>query len=87
MGGGDEFQGLDASITIVPSPEVFVETVNWHLRGAEIIYLPNGYKEVEGPAERGPKGPFLPARYEVSHTQATVLAYQVQNPVNSRTPI
>src|SRR5262249_38788562 len=53
----------------------------------EIIYLPNGYKEVEGPAERGPKGPFLPARYEVSHTQATVLAYQVQNPVNSRTQI
>ena len=35
MGGSDEFQGLDASITIVPSPEVFVETVNWHLRGAE----------------------------------------------------
>jgi hypothetical protein len=32
VGGGDEFHGLDASITIVPSPEVLVETVNWHLR-------------------------------------------------------
>ena len=54
---------------------------------SEIIYLPNGDKEVEGPAERGPQGPFLPARHDVSNTQATVLAYQVQNPVNSRTPI
>ena len=36
MGGGDESQGLDASITIVPPPEVCVETVNWHLRGAAI---------------------------------------------------
>src|SRR6266481_8795709 len=35
MGGGDESQGLDALITIVPPPEVCVETVNWHLRGAE----------------------------------------------------
>jgi hypothetical protein len=34
VGGGDESQGLDASITIVPPPEVWVETVNWHLRGA-----------------------------------------------------
>jgi hypothetical protein len=38
VGGGDEFQGLDASITIVPSPEVFVETVNWYLRGAKLPY-------------------------------------------------
>jgi len=36
MGGGDESQGLDALITIVPPPEVCVETVNWHLRGAGI---------------------------------------------------
>jgi hypothetical protein len=36
VGGGDESQGLDALITIVPPPEVCVETVNWHLRGAEI---------------------------------------------------
>src|SRR5262249_9030838 len=27
---------------------------------SDIIYLPHGYKEVEGPAERGPQGPFLP---------------------------
>jgi hypothetical protein len=36
VGGGDESQGLDASITIVPPPEVCVETVHWYLRGAKI---------------------------------------------------
>jgi hypothetical protein len=41
VGGGDESQGLDASITIVPPPEVWVETVNWHLRGAEISLTPH----------------------------------------------
>jgi hypothetical protein len=39
VGGGDESQGLDASITIVPPPEVCVETVNWHLRGAKKIMI------------------------------------------------
>jgi hypothetical protein len=53
---------------------------------SEIIYLPNGYKVVDGPAERGPKGPF-PGRHEVSTTQVTVGVHQVQNPVKSRTPI
>ena len=45
---------------------------------SNVIYLPNGYKEVEGP---------LPQRHEVSPTQATVVGNQVQNPVKSRTPI
>jgi hypothetical protein len=53
---------------------------------SEIIYLPNGYKVVDGPAERGPKGPF-PGPHEVSTTQVTVGVHQVQNPVKSRTPI
>ena len=45
---------------------------------SNVIYLPNGYKEVEGP---------LPQRHEVSPTQATVVDNQVQNPVKGRTPI
>ncbi len=45
---------------------------------SNIIYLPNGYKEVEG---------LLPQRHEVSPTQATVVGNQVQNPVKGRTPI
>jgi hypothetical protein len=45
---------------------------------SNIIYLPNGYKEVEGP---------LPQLHEVSPTQATVGGNQVQNPVKGRTPI
>jgi len=45
---------------------------------SNIIYLPNGYKEVEG---------LLPQRHEVSPTQATVVGNQVQNPVKARTPI
>ena len=45
---------------------------------SNVIYLPNGYKEVEGP---------LPQRHEVSPTQATVVGNQVQNPVKGRTPI
>lgn len=45
---------------------------------SHVIYLPHGYKEVEGP---------LPQRHEVSPTQATVVGNQVQNPVKSRTPI
>ena len=45
---------------------------------SNIIYLPNGYKEVEGP---------LPQLHEVSLTQATVGGNQVQNPVKGRTPI
>ena len=53
---------------------------------SEIIHLPNGYKVVDEPAERGPKGPF-PGRHEVSTTQVTVGVHQVQNPVKSRTPI
>jgi hypothetical protein len=43
-----------------------------------IIYLPNGYREVEGP---------LPQRHEVSLPQETVMSKQVQKPVKSRTPI
>ncbi|HEX2239430.1 MAG TPA: hypothetical protein VHJ19_14140 [Gammaproteobacteria bacterium] len=43
-----------------------------------IIYLPNGYKEVEGPFSQ---------RYEVPTNQATVVVQQVQNPVKGRTPI
>ena len=45
---------------------------------SNIIYLPHGYKEVEG---------LLPQRHEVSPTQATVVGNQVQNPVKARTPI
>jgi len=45
---------------------------------SHIIYLPNGYKEVERP---------LPQRHEVSTIQATVVGNQVQNPVKGRTPI
>ena len=45
---------------------------------SNIIYLPNGYKEVEGP---------LPQLHEVSPTQATGVGNQVQNPVKGRTPI
>ncbi len=45
---------------------------------SNVIYLPKGYKEVEGP---------LPQRHEVSPTQATVVGNQVQNPVKGRTPI
>lgn len=45
---------------------------------SNIIYLANGYKEVEG---------LLPQRHEVSPTQATVVGNQVQNPVKARTPI
>jgi hypothetical protein len=45
---------------------------------SNIIYFPNGYKEVQGP---------LLQRHEVSPTQATVVDNQVQNPVKGRTPI
>jgi hypothetical protein len=45
---------------------------------SNIIYLPKGYKEVEGS---------LPQLHEVSPTQATVGGNQVQNPVKGRTPI
>ena len=45
---------------------------------SNIIYLPNGYKEVQGP---------LLQRHAVSPTQATVVDNQVQNPVKGRTPI
>lgn len=45
---------------------------------SNIIYLPNGYKEVKES---------LPQRHEVSPTQATVVGSQVQNPVKDRTPI
>jgi len=45
---------------------------------SNIIYLPNGFKEVQGP---------LLQRHEVSPTQATVVDNQVQNPVKGRTPI
>ena len=45
---------------------------------SNILYLPNGYKEVKES---------LPQRHEVSSTQATVVGYQVQNPVKDRTPI
>ena len=45
---------------------------------SDIIYLPNGYKEVEGSFSQ---------RHEVSNTQATIVGNQVQNPVKSRTPI
>jgi hypothetical protein len=45
---------------------------------SDIIYLPNGYKEVEGPSSQ---------RHEVPNPQATVVGNQVQNPVKGRTPI
>ena len=45
---------------------------------SNLIYFPNGYKEVEGP---------LPQLHEVSPTQATGVGNQVQNPVKGRTPI
>jgi len=45
---------------------------------SNIIYLPNGSKEVQGPRLQ---------RHEVSRTQATVVDNQVQNPVKGRTPI
>jgi hypothetical protein len=45
---------------------------------SNIIYLPNGYKEVKES---------LPQRHEVSPTQATVVGNQVQNPVKDRTLI
>jgi len=45
---------------------------------SNIIYCPNGYKEVQGPRLQ---------RHEVSPTQATVVDNQVQNPVKGRTPI
>jgi hypothetical protein len=45
---------------------------------SNIISLPNGYKEVQGP---------LLQRHAVSLTQATVVDHQVQNPVKGRTPI
>jgi hypothetical protein len=48
VGGGDESQGLDASITIVPPPEVGVETVNWHLRGADFSSLPPSLQLMSG---------------------------------------
>lgn len=45
---------------------------------SNLIDLPNGDKEVKES---------LPQRHEVSSTQATVVGYQVQNPVKDRTPI
>jgi hypothetical protein len=45
---------------------------------SNIIYLPNGYKEVKEP---------LSQHRETSLTQATVVGNQVQNPVKGRTPI
>jgi len=45
---------------------------------SNIIYLPNGYKEIKGS---------LPQRHEVSPIQATGVGNQVQNPVKDRTPI
>jgi hypothetical protein len=45
---------------------------------SNIIYLPNGYKEVKGP---------LSQRHETSPTQATGVDSQGQNPVKGRTPI
>jgi hypothetical protein len=45
---------------------------------SNIIYLPNGYKEVKES---------LPQRHEVSPTQATVVGNQVQNPVKDWTSI
>ena len=45
---------------------------------SNVIYLPHGYKEVEGP---------LPQCHEVSPTQARGVGNQVQKPVKSRTPI
>jgi len=45
---------------------------------SNIIYLPNGYKEVQG---------LLLQRHEVSPTQATMVDNRGQNPVKGRTPI
>jgi hypothetical protein len=45
---------------------------------SDIISLPNGYKEVEGPFSQ---------RHEVSTTPATVVGNQVQKPVKGRKPI
>jgi hypothetical protein len=45
---------------------------------SDIIYLPNGYKEVEGPFSRHQK---------VSTAQETVVVHQGQNPVKSWTPL
>src|SRR5262249_14879909 len=45
---------------------------------SNLIYFPDGYKEVEGS---------LPQLHEVSLTQATVVGHQVQKPVRGRTPI
>ncbi len=45
---------------------------------SNVISLPHGYKEVEGP---------LPQCHEGSPTQARVVGNQVQKPVKSRTPI
>jgi hypothetical protein len=45
---------------------------------SNIISLPNGYKEVQGP---------LLQRHAVSPTQATAVDNQVQHPVKGRTPI
>jgi len=45
---------------------------------SNILSLPNGYKEVQGPRLQ---------RHEVSPTQATAVDNQVQNPVKGRTPI
>ena len=45
---------------------------------SNLIYLPNGYKEVKES---------LPQRHEVSPTQATVVGNQVQNPVKDLMPI
>jgi hypothetical protein len=49
-----------------------------HSDRSNIIYFPNGYKEVQG---------LRLQRHEVSPTQATVVDNQVQNPVKGRTPI
>jgi hypothetical protein len=45
---------------------------------SNIIYLPNGYKEVKEP---------LSQHHETSPTQATGVGNQVQKPVKGRTPI
>lgn len=63
--------GRDQGIEIIPPGKDRSDRSN-------LIYLPNGYKEVKES---------LPQRHEVSSTQATVVDYQVQNPVKDRTPI
>ena len=45
---------------------------------SDIVYLPNGYKEVKEP---------LSQHHETSPTQATVVGNQVQKPVKGRTSI